>query len=31
MLMKLLQPLGIVNAGLAAGNIPDVARIYQQH
>ena len=27
MLMELLQPLGIVNTGLAAGNIPDLARI----
>jgi hypothetical protein len=30
MLMKLLQPLCIVNVGLAARDIPDVARIYQQ-
>ena len=31
MLMKLLQPLCIVNVGLAARDIPDVARIHQQH
>jgi hypothetical protein len=31
MLMKLLQPLCIVNVGLAARDIPDVACIYQQH
>jgi hypothetical protein len=31
MLVKLLQPLRIIDVGLAPGNIFDVARIHQQH
>ena len=30
-LVELLQPLGVVDVGLAAGHVLDVARVHQQH